>query len=155
MLYDYQCSNFTIPFHRLPDPDNRISEIIPDIAQALNMHKTKLNGTLARMCVKASVPIISELIDKEVVRESCLASVQSPYYARVNILKCSQDDVIKELRERDFQHIEYLSGLQNHSKSFCVVDTDFFAFSPDCRKLLDTEPLAKKGNLALQVCFKT
>ena len=154
MLYDYQCSNFTIPFHRLPDPDNSICDIIPNIAQALNMHKTKLNGTLARMCVRSSVPIISDLIEKEVIRESCLASIRSPCYARINVLKCSQEYVLKELQKNGFHSVEYLSSLRNHMKTFCVVDANFLAFSSDCRKILDLEPMTRMGYLALQVSIQ-
>ena len=153
MLYDYQSSNFTIPFHRIPEEDNSISDIIPDIARALNMYKTKLNGTLARMCVRSSVPIISELIEKEVVRESCLAAIHSPCYARVNVLKCSSDTVVKKLHEDGFQAVEYPSSLRSHTKSFCIMAEDFLAFSSDCRKLLDVEPMVCRGYFALQVCL--
>lgn len=152
MLFDYQDLNFSIPFHRLPEKIDCISDAIPKIARALAKHKTKLNSALARMCVQSSVPTISQLIPDNVTRECFMMTSFSPCFARVNEIKCSQDHVLKRLLTDGYKTVSYLSDLRNRTKSFCIINANFLGFSADCRKLLDTEVMVLEGYLVLQVC---
>ena len=151
MFFDYQDQNFNIPFHQVPHEIDYISDAIPKIAQALANHKIKINGTLARMHVKSSVQTISQLIPNIVSRESYQKASQSPCYARVNVIKCDQGDLLAKLASDGYKTVDYLSELCKCTKSMCIIEEDFLAFSADCRELLDEDPLVVKGYLALQV----
>lgn len=157
MLFDYQDFNFNIPFHQVP-PEREtetayISAAVPKIAKALATYKIKINGTLARMHVKSSVQTISQLIPDIVTRESYMETSISPCYARVNFVKCEQDDILSKLSIDGYKIVDYLSELRKCTKTLCILEENFLAFSADCRELLDEDPLVMEGYLALQVWY--
>ena len=152
MLFDYQDSNFNIPLHRFSEVDN-ITDPISKIAEALNSHKVKLNSTFARMCVSSSVLTISELIPDKVTRETFAENSHSPCYARVNDIKCNKDDMLAKLSSDGYKIIPYHSELPKSTKSACIIEDNFLAFSADCKELLEDDPWVNEGYLALQVCL--